>query len=134
MAKPYSMDLRERVMAAITSGQGRESVALRFEISLSSVGRYIKRFREKGALAPDKFGGHKRYALADEEERLRGWIAECPDMTLAEIKARLHEIGIEVGQTAISNFLRHLGLRYKKNAARGRAGTPGRQGGSRNLV
>jgi transposase len=134
MAKPYSMDLRERVMAAITAGQGREAVALRFEISLSSVGRYIKRFREKGSLAPDKFGGHKRHTLADEEERLRGWIAERPDMTLAEIKERLREIGIKVGQTAISNFLRHLDLTYKKNAARGRAGARGRRKGSRNLV
>jgi transposase len=107
---------------------------LRFEISLSSVGRYIKRFREKGSLAPDKFGGHKRHTLADEEERLRGWIAERPDMTLAEIKERLREIGIKVGQTAISNFLRQLDLTYKKNAARGRAGARGRRKGSRNLV
>jgi len=114
MAKPYSMDLRERVVAAITSGQTRECVARRFEISPSSVGRYIKRFQEKGALGPDKFGGHKRHALADEEERLHEWIKERPDMTLDEIKDRLHESGIEVGRTAISNFLRHLGLIYKK--------------------
>ena len=114
MAKPYSMDLRERVAAAIMAGQRREAVARRFEISLSTVGRYIRRFRETGTLAPDKFGGHKRHALADEEERLRDWIKERPDMTLAEIKDRLHESGIEVGQTAISNFLRHLGLSYKK--------------------
>jgi transposase len=85
-------------------------------------------------LAPDKFGGHKRHALADEEERLRDWIKERPDMTLAEIKDRLHESGIEVGQTAISNFLRHLNLSYKKNAARSGAGTRGRQGGSRILA
>ena len=64
-------------------------------------------------MAPDKFGGHKRHALANEEERLREWIKERPDMTLDEIKDRLHESGIEVGQTAISNFLRHLGLSYK---------------------
>lgn len=114
MAKPYSMDLRERVMEAIRAGQTREAVARRFEISLSSVGRYIKRFREKGTLAPDKFGGHKRHALADEEERLREWIEERPDITLAEIKERLYKSGIEVGQTAISNFLRHVRLSYKK--------------------
>ena len=134
MAKPYSMDLRERVMAAITSGQTREAVVCRFEISLSSVGRYIKRFREKGSLAPDKFGGHKRHALADEEERLRDWIKERPDMTLAEIQDRLHESGIKVGRTAIWNFLRHVRLTYKKNAARGGAGARGRQGGSRSLA
>ena len=134
MAKPYSMDLRERVLAALMAGQGRGAVARRFEISISSVGRYIRRFRETGTLAPDKFGGHKRHALADEEERLRDWIKERPDMTLAEIKDRLHESGIEVGQTAISNFLRHLNLSYKKNAARSGAGTRGRQGGSRILA
>ena len=126
MAKPYSIDLRERVVVAITGGQTREAVAERFSISLSTVGRYIRRFREKGSVVPDKFGGHKRHALADEEERLRGWIAERPDMTLAEMKERLHEMGIEVGQTAISNFLHHLGLSYKKNAPRSGAGARGR--------
>jgi putative transposase len=134
MAKPYSMDLRERVVAAIMAGQRREAVLRRFEISLSSVGRYIRRFREKGALAPDKFGGHKRHSLAGEEEQLREWIKERPDMTLAEIKDRLHEGGIDVGRTAISNFLRHLALSYKKNAARGGAGARRRQGSSRSLA
>jgi transposase len=85
-------------------------------------------------LAPDKFGGHKRHALADEEERLRDWIKERPDMTLEEIQDRLHDSGIEVGRTAIWNFLRHVRLTYKKNAARGGAGARGRQGGSRSLA
>jgi transposase len=97
MAKPYSMDFRERVAAAIMAGQRREAVARRFEISLSSFGRYIRRFRETDSLAPDKFGGHKRHALAGEEQRLRDWIEPRPDVTLAEIKSRLHESGIEVG-------------------------------------
>jgi transposase len=42
-------------------------------------------------------------------------------MTLAEIKERLREIGIKVGQTAISNFLRQLDLTYKKCMARPRS-------------
>jgi len=86
MAKPYSMDLRERVAAAIIAGQGRRAVARRFEISLSAVGRRVQRFRERDTLAPDKFGGYKRHALAGEEQRQRDRIKERSDMTLAEIK------------------------------------------------
>jgi len=130
MGKPYSMDLRERVIAAIEAGETRPSVARRFQISLSSVGRYVSRQRGRGSVAPDQFGGYKPYALSGYEEVLREWITQTPDMTLADIQARLaRDHDVEVGDTTISNFLRKkLGLSYKKNSARRRAGARRRQG------
>lgn len=118
MGKPYSMDLRERVIWAHEQGQARGEIASRFEISLSTVGRYIRLKRTAGSVAPGKFGGHKGYALADYEALIRGWIDECSHMTLQEIRSRLkEEKKRSVSLGAVFNFLRYLELPYKKNAA-----------------
>jgi transposase len=63
MGKPYSDDLRERVIAAIEAGHTREEVAELFNMALSTVGGFIKRKRETGSVSPDKFGGYKTFSL-----------------------------------------------------------------------
>src|SRR5271168_5380229 len=63
MGKPYSDDLRERVVAAIEAGQTRVQVANLYNMALSTVGGFIKRKRETGRVSPDKFGGYKTFAL-----------------------------------------------------------------------
>jgi transposase len=59
MGKPYSDDLRERVVAAIEAGHTREEVAELHSLALSTVGRFIKRKRDTGNVSPDKFGGYR---------------------------------------------------------------------------
>jgi 'Paired box' domain len=59
MGRPYSDDLRERVVAAIESGYTRKEVAELFNMALSTVGGFIRRKRETGSVGPDKFGGFK---------------------------------------------------------------------------
>src|SRR5271167_5284385 len=63
MGKPYSDDLRERVVAAIEAGHTRVKVAELYNMALSTVGGFIKRKRETGSVSPEKFGGHKTFAL-----------------------------------------------------------------------
>jgi transposase len=116
MAKPYSDDLRERVVAAIEAGHTREEVAELFNLALSTVGGFIKRKRETGSISPGKFGGHKTFALAPHSDLVKELIAEQPDSTLAELKARLAKDKVKVSQSAIFRFLRHLKLPFKKKA------------------
>ena len=71
MPKPYSDDLRARVVEEIEQGATREEAAERFGVSLSSVGRFLRLERETGSISPAKFGGYKRYALAAHEEWVR---------------------------------------------------------------
>ena len=71
MAKPYSNDLRARVIEAVAEGATREEAAERHDVSLSSVGRFLRLERETGSVRPAKFGGYKRHALAAHEERVR---------------------------------------------------------------
>ena len=59
--RPYSMDLRERVAAAIDEGEGSErQIAKRFRVSVSFVTRLVQRRRDAGTLAPKPHGGGPR--------------------------------------------------------------------------
>ena len=70
MGKPYSNDVRERVVAAIEAGHTPKGVADLFNLTLSAIGGFIKRKRETGSVSPDKFGGYKTFTL----EHMQIWL------------------------------------------------------------
>src|SRR5712664_736039 len=115
MGKPYSEDLRERVIGAAQDGATIPEIAEQFGVSISSVVRFRRLHRETGSVSPAKFGGYKGYALAAHEELVRELVAEQSDITLAELKAVLATEKVTVGQSSISRFLHHLNLRFKKS-------------------
>ncbi len=54
MSKPYSMDLRERVVRAVTAdGMSCHAAASRFGVAPSSAIKWVRRFRDTGSAAPD---------------------------------------------------------------------------------
>jgi transposase len=116
MGKPYSDDLRERVVAAIDAGQTRVKVAELYNMALSTVGGFIKRKRETGSVSPDKFGGYKTFLLEPHMVLVKELVAEQPDSTLAELRSRLAKEKVKVSQSAISRFLHHINLTFKKKA------------------
>jgi transposase len=121
MGKPYSDDLRARIVAAGQDGATIAEIAEQLGVSISSVVRFRRLHRETGSVSPAKFGGYKGYALAAHEELVRQLMVEQPDMTLAEIKAVLATEKMTVGQSSISRFLHHLNLRFKKKCTGHRA-------------
>jgi transposase len=128
--RPYSHDLRERIIAARENGYSAEEASRLFRVSRRSVERYWTKFQNTGAVEPEQFGGHRRSCLEGHDVRLRAWIGEKKDLTLAELRERIQrDLGIKVGNTALWHRLEKLGLSYKKNATRRRArpgGPPGR--------
>jgi transposase len=122
MAKPYSEDLRRRVVEAIDVGATIPEAAEQCGVSISSVVRFLKLHRDTGSVSGAKFGGYKEFALAAHEGLVRKLVAEQPDMTLAELKARLAKKKVTVGKSSISRFLNHLKLPFKKKSAGRRAG------------
>ena len=110
MGKPYSEDLRARVVVAEQDGATIPETAEQFGVSISSVVRFRRLHRETGCVSPAKFGGYKGYALATHEDLVRQLVAEQPDITLAEIKAVLATEKVTVGQSSISRFLHQWGL------------------------
>ena len=67
---------------------------------------------------PRKFGGHKRHALAEYEDKMRALVAAQPDLTITALWKKLTVLDIEVGRSAVGRFLLHLKLTYKKHSAR----------------
>ena len=114
MGKPYSDDLRRGIVQAIEAGHTYEEAAELSGVSVSSISRLLTRWRSTGSVSPEKFGGYKGYALEPYRRRIERWVDTQPDITLAELKARLAEEEVVVSQTAIFRFLRHLEFTLKK--------------------
>lgn len=116
MTRPLSNDLRERVVAATLGGESCRSVAARFGVAVSSVVKWVQRYRATGSVAPDKMGGHRKRVLEPHRAFIAERMRETPHLTLHKLKDELAERGISVSHNAVWLFLRREGLRYKKNA------------------
>jgi len=122
MPRPYSIDLRERVLSAELAHLPSRVVAARFGVSHSSVIKWRARQRDTGETGPARMGGTRPVLLLAHRGWLEERIASQPDVTLAVLQAELQEKGVRISQVSISNFLRRIGLSYKKNGIRQRAG------------
>lgn len=117
--RTYSTDLRERIVATRESGQSAAEIAQLFKLSKRSVERYCKLQATTGSVLPKPRGGYRRSRLEKHDATLRRWIAEQPDLTLAELQERIaRKLKVRLGITALWHRLEHLGLSYKKNLAR----------------
>src|ERR1700716_2053265 len=74
MGRPYSDDLRERVVrAVIKGGLSRHQAAAQFGVGISTAINWVRRFRETGSVKPDKFGGYRPKKIAG---RHRDWLVQ----------------------------------------------------------
>jgi transposase len=122
MTEPYSMDLRERVVAAVAAGQSRRAVAKIFGLGPATVVRWVERQRTSGACAPKPMGGVRHAVLLAERDWLLARIAAMPDATVRGLRAELAERGLKVSNDTVWRFLRKARLTFKKKSAGGRAG------------
>ena len=118
MTRPYSNDLRERVVAAVVSGQSCRVVAERFDIAVSSAVKWSQRYRATGSVSPGKMGGHRRRVLEPHRAFIVEQIEQTSHLTLHRLKDELAARGVLVSHNAIWQFMRREGLSFKKNAVR----------------
>lgn len=133
MAKPYSQDLRERVVAAVAGGQTRHAAAGQFKVSVSSAVRWVQRWQATGEVAAKPTGGSTS-PLEDHEAELLALAQERPDLTLDEFCAELRERAILTSRVSVCRFFARHKLSLKKNAARQRAAARRRGRGARALA
>jgi putative transposase len=118
MARPLSIDIRERVVAAVLAGETCRSVAARFSVAVSSVVKWSQRHRATGSVAPGKMGGHRKRVLEPHRAFILERIAQTPHLTLHRLKDELAARGVSVSHNAVWLFVRREGLRFKKNPVR----------------
>jgi transposase len=127
MTRPYSVDLRERVVQHLAAGQSVRAVAATFAVSASFVVKLSQHWRRDGSVAPRAQGGdHRSQPIEEHGDWLLQQIAETPDLTLAEIRQRLSGRGLAASISVIWRFFKRHGISFKKNRARRRADPPGR--------
>ncbi len=116
MGKPYSQDLRERVIASVESG-GRVSATARvFLVSVSYVSKVMGRRRTTGETTARRGRVGRKPKLAPHDDAIRARVAAYPDATLEELQIWLAaERGIKVSIGCLWNRLKFLNLPLKKS-------------------
>src|SRR3954454_24446789 len=120
MARPYSVDLRERVLRAHEAGAGSHRVlAERFAGSVGTVCGWLGLARREGRRGPRTHAGGRRPLGGTDPQVLAGLVAEQNDATRAQYRTRLAErTGVRVSEAAVCRALTRLGLPRKKDLAR----------------
>ena len=102
--KSYSEDLRQRVVSAYLSGLLQQEVADRFSVSIDSVRRWVKRYRQTGRVDAKQRGGRKPSKITDmaKFEAFAKAHAHC---TLKQMKEKWEG---DVSEMCISLSLIHI--------------------------
>ncbi len=115
MPRPYSQDLRDRVIEAALSGKSVRGSAAQYSVGVATAIVWVRRARESGDRSAHKQGGAKRCKLDPHREYLLAQIAETPDLTISELLEQLAgERGVTVSRSTLWEYLARCGLTFKK--------------------
>ena len=112
--RPYSEDLRTRIVQAVRNGMSKSATACLFGLSLSSVKRYARTADRGASLTPRKGGG--RPPKADEVTRklLQADVEERPAATVSERRRFLECTTAKIlSDSTIRRLLKSMGFTQK---------------------
>ena len=116
MSKALSLDLRQRVVAAVRDeGLSHRAAAARFKVSAASISRWRALERQSGALRPGPLGGDRRSGVIEAHAQtiLRTFEARR-DMTIEELRCALAGQGLCFGYGTLWRFFARHKLTRKK--------------------
>ena len=141
MTKALSVDLRRRVVDAVARGLSRRQAATRFGVSASSAIRWTAQLRTSGTIMPKAQGGDRRSGRIEAEAAfILDQVATTPDITLAELQAKLKARGVSVGIATLWRFFARRRITFKKrqqpppNNSAAMSGRPERHGSPANAT
>lgn len=116
MGRPYSQDLRKRVVKTVLSGKSCRATAKLYDLSASSVIRWVSRYQKTNSFASGQMGGHKVCKLASLDSYLVDYIKRTPDFTIADLLYHIEDTHqIRVGRETLRSYLKRMGYSFKKN-------------------
>jgi transposase len=115
--KPYSQDLRERIIAALEIGTDSQSeIAATFGVSLSFVEKLWHKWCKTGNCDALPHAGGRERSLKNDESKIRATVAAQPDLTLAELCEQVAAAnGASVVPMTMCRELKRLNLPRKKS-------------------
>ena len=120
MSKALSVDLRTRVLSAVSGGLSHRAAGVRFRVSAASVSRWRALEREQGDARPKALGGDRRSGRIEAQRGvILGLLEDRRDMTIEELRAALGARGLIFSYGSIQRFLvRHAITRKKRPPTR----------------
>ena len=113
MRRPYSQDLRRRVVRHVEAGHSRRAAAAHFEVSVSFVVNLMTAYRLGGSLAPKPLGGRRHAKLDPHRLFLLRRVAEKDDITMPELAEQLEAAcGAKAAPASISRWFIRNGYRF----------------------
>jgi transposase len=113
--KPISLDLRQRILAALKEEGSSLVVAKRFRVGASSVRKLRLQMLRTGSFEPGTAPGRERLVQGQDEERLLRLVRAYPDATLNVLRELLlDETGVSVSETTMWRQLERMGITLKK--------------------
>jgi transposase len=124
--KAIPLAARERIIKLYEQGKSTAEISDYFGFCVAAVRRVRQQFKVRGTLEPrTHLCGRKTLLTTRRKKRLQKLASSQPDATLSELGSGMDR---PFGTSTIDLWLRRLGLSYKKNDARRRAGSAGRGG------
>lgn len=115
MPSPWSVELRERVVAAVAEGASFHRAAARFGVSVSSASRWSERFAQEGHVAPKPTRGDDRLpAIEGQADRILSTYEARPQIFLRELRDALAAQGVQTSTSGLSRFFARHGITRKK--------------------
>jgi transposase len=134
MPKPYSLDLRERVVSYVEAGHSRRAAAAHFRVSASFVINLMTAFGERGGVAPKALGGWRHSKLDPHRVFILRRVAEKDDISMPELAGELQAAsGVKAAPASLSRWLIRNGLSFKKKPSGQRMRSARRAPGARGM-
>ncbi len=112
--RAYSEDLRKKIVAAIERGMPKAQAARTFDVSLSSVKRYVRRVRQRESLTPKKSPGRTRIVDEKAQALLKEDVKERPSATISQRRRFLEHItGTGMSDSTVRRLMKRLGFSQK---------------------
>lgn len=120
------MDIRNRLVRAVTDGMNRRLAAKRFGVAASTAIKWVDQWERTGGVEPRPQGGdHRSHHIEAYAEEILDLIGARRDVTLLEITEHLErEHGLKVAQSTVWRLLDRRDMTVKKSRTRQRAGAP----------
>ena len=115
--KAYSLDLRERIVAAAKSGQSHRAVAQRFDVAKSTVTRLVQQDQQRQNLTPGKASGKPPRLTQAHWQQIEAFLAGNANTTVPDLHAWIRDtLGISLSVSAVHDNLKRHGYTFKKRA------------------
>jgi transposase len=117
--KPTSNADRENIVRAKQRGEKRETIALWFNVSVSTVDKVCRLYEDSGAVAPLPYRGRIVAGIEREKEDILRAIEENSDITLEEI---IEKLSLDITVSGLWRRISKMGITFKKKHYSRRSG------------